>query len=340
MSQSPDWQGEALERLSHATTNSIVIFRLAPDGGAVIEWANPAAARSFGPDPDVLIGRRVAEIYEAEGTELLRQLRHAHEVGDVTHEIDRELAAGPQTARVQILRLRDDRLAMLSQDMTAERDAGRRAAQVEHIAAVGFYHWNAADDTIDCSDEFCRILGYEPGEVAMTLEKFYSHVHPEDLAEQERLLAHVRDHPGPVTTTFRIRRTDGEVRTIEARTDVGTDERGTLLYERGTVQDRTEYLELQRAAERLRRARARKQTGLEVHDQIVQGLATVWLALELEDRDAAMSAARTATANAQQAVRTLLAGIVDAEGLRPGDLVSGTVAPADPYSPTHVAANG
>lgn len=156
----------------------------------------------------------------------------------------------------------------------------------------------------------------------MTLDRFLDHVHPDDREERERIIAQARDEAEIVPSTFRLVRTDGQERTVEVRAETATED-GELLYALGTMQDITDRVELEGRAELLRRATARRRTALEVHDRIVQGLSTVWLALQLGDTTEAMAAVETTTANAQEVVKGLLADLATAEPLGPGDLVTG-----------------
>lgn len=81
--------------------------------------------------------------------------------------------------------------------------------------------------------------------------------------------------------------------------------------------------DLAREAERLRRAVARRATGLQVHDKVVQLLSTVSFALQLDDRETALAATEAATTEAQLIVSDLLADMAIARGgVQPGDLVT------------------
>ena len=63
-------------------------------------------------------------------------------------------------------------------------------AEVQRIAGLGGFVWTTGEAAPIWSDEFFRILGYEPGSVSPSLEAFSAAVHPEDLERvQQRITA-------------------------------------------------------------------------------------------------------------------------------------------------------
>ncbi|MEX1179149.1 MAG: PAS domain-containing protein [Nitriliruptor sp.] len=315
------WRLAALDRLVATTPSTVAVVR-STGADAVIELLDPHTSAALGDGSGSLVGRSVSSLLRPHDlAEMLAQLERARDAGDVEHEVTRDLPTGRRTWEVRISSLDDDRYVIVARDVSEHRRDARRIEQLEHLAGIGVYHWNVRDGVVTWSDQLYRLFGYEPGEVEITLDRFLSHVHPDDVATQERLIERSRREARAFTTTLRIVRVDGEERSIEVRTEAAADgER--LLYTLGTMQDVTERLESQRNAELLRQASARRRTGLEVHDRIVQGLATAWLALQLGDHDQALAAIASTTENAQAVVRGLLADIGSGDGAGPGDLVS------------------
>jgi PAS domain S-box-containing protein len=316
------WRPAVLGRVLDDTPASVIVLRLVDDGGdAVIELIDRGTATALEQDVEALIGSRLSTTRpEGPSRDVLEQLRRAREEGDLSYEAVRDLPSGRRTAKVQVLPLGEDRFLLFSLDISEEREASRRLRNLERVAGVGIYHWNVVTDELVWSDELYRMVGYQPGELAMTIDRFLTHVHPDDRAEQERLIQRAREAGTTVTTTFRCFRPDGVERVIEVRAEAATVG-GRLQYVLGTMQDITERRELELQAEMLRRTAARRRTGLRVHDRIVQGLATAWLALELGDRDAALEAIRATTENAQQVVQELLLDLAAEGGIHAGDLV-------------------
>ncbi|MFA9431373.1 PAS domain-containing protein [Egicoccus sp. AB-alg2] len=318
----PQWWVAAFERLADITPARIVVLR-APAGAApTIEWANPSAARVLHRDPRELPGLTVVEAYgEQLGGDLAARLEQAR-AGGVDFEAVRDLPAGRQSVRASLRALPEDRFVLFALDVSAEREATRRLDNVTRVAGIGVYHWNTVENTVWWSPELYRLFGYDPGEVEATFERYLAAIHPDDADAVLGALDAARAGRQITQTHYRIRRPDGDVRNIEDRAEYTYDDDGRPLYVLGTVQDVTDRLELERQAAALRRATERQRTALQVHDEIVQGLTSAWLALHLGDTDGALEAIQRTTISAQGVVSSLLADVADARGtIRPGDLV-------------------
>jgi ANTAR domain/PAS fold len=63
--------------------------------------------------------------------------------------------------------------------------------------AVGQFVWDVRTDTWWWSDALYRLLGYEPGAVAPSLERFLQHKAPEDLARVDAVFSRCLDEGGP-----------------------------------------------------------------------------------------------------------------------------------------------
>jgi PAS domain S-box-containing protein len=316
------WKLDAFERLIEATPAHVAVVRLDGDE-AIIDLIDPGTAAALGGERHELEGRTLRQVYpEADAAHVVDQLRRARDEGHVTYEAARDLPTGRRTFHVEVVPLGGDRYLFFARDVSAVREADRRIEQLERVADIGIYHWNAADDRLVWSDQLYRMVGYEPGEVEMNVDRFLEHVHADDREERERIIAHARDQAEVVPSTFRLIRVDGQERIVEVRAETASED-GELLYALGTMQDITGRVELERRAELLRRTTARRRTALEVHDRIVQGLSTAWLALQLGDTGEALAAVEATTANAQDVVKGLLADLATAEPLGPGDLVTG-----------------
>ena len=86
-------------------------------------------------------------------------------------------------------------------------------------AKVGIWDWDVLSDWQTFNDAYCHMLGYEPGELDGTTEKWRSYVHPEDLAGIARHFSQVFTGPGlTYENTLRMRHKDGHYVTTH---DVG-----------------------------------------------------------------------------------------------------------------------
>jgi PAS domain S-box-containing protein len=319
----PPWWGSAFEHL--ATTSRVRIAVVRWDGGedAIVEWTNPASAALLRIPADDVAGRCVSEVYPPRYLpDVIEQFRQAREHGSYSYEVVRELPSGRRTLDAVSIAMEEDLFLSVAIDVTGEREAQRRLDEVSRHTGTGLYHWNVAEDEVSWTDEMFRLLGYEPGTVAATTDRYLEHVHPDDRSELEQVTADARGGAGHVThSRHRIIRVDGGIRTVDVRAQPVTDASDRLLYVLGVVRDVTDEVELQRHTELLHRAEQQQRTALTVHDKVVQALATVVLALDLDELDTARAEAMDAVAAAQRVVADLLGEVADVQGpIRPGSL--------------------
>jgi PAS domain S-box-containing protein len=319
----PSWWGQAFERLAAVTPARLVVLRWDGRGEPVVVWANPAAAALIAMTPEGAVGRPVSEVYPAQYlSEIIEQLRQARSEGSLVYEVVRELPSGRRTLAVITVALADDHFLSFALDRTAEREAQRRLGQVTKVTGAGMYHWNVTDNAVSWTDELFRLFGYSPGEVEPTPERYLQHVHPDDRGGLEDATNAAR--AGTVANSHsrhRIIPRDGGVRTVDVRIQTASDDAGQLLYVLGVVRDVTDEVELARHTERAQRASEQQQTALTVHDKVVQALATVVLALDLDEPDVARHEALAAMTAAQQVVADLLTEVGDFHGsVAPGTL--------------------
>lgn len=121
-----------------------------------------------------------------------------------------------------------------------ERAAERLTLSVV-ISSTGLWDWNLSTQEVHYSTEWARQIGFEPGEIATTIDVWESRLHP---ADRERAMTALREHlakPGtPWETEFRLRHRDGSYRTILARTQVYADASGNAVRVVGSHLDITE----------------------------------------------------------------------------------------------------
>ncbi len=137
---------------------------------------------------------------------------------------------------------------------SARRGAGglleRQRRQLLHSQAIGGFgswEWDIVADTVEWSDELCRIYGVEPGR-RRSREEFLALVHFDDRARVESVVRSAYETREPFVVEHRIVRA-GEIRVIHGRGEIVTDRDGRALRMLGTGQDVTD----QRTAEQSRR---------------------------------------------------------------------------------------
>src|SRR5262245_14169795 len=120
--------------------------------------------------------------------------------------------------------------------MSADDDALRKQLEAaEAIAHIGSWEWTVATGEMTWSDELYRIHGFEPGSVAITLERFLAHTHPDDRERVQREIQSVLRHAGPFSYRAVIVRPDGSSRTLDTVGNTVVEQGATRVY--GTCRD-------------------------------------------------------------------------------------------------------
>ena len=155
-------------------------------------------------------------------------------------------------------------------DVTERRRAAEAAALSEAVLAqagamahLGAWWIEVSNpDDLDAnplrwSSEVYRIFGYEPGEVPVTNELFFRHVHPDDRGPVTAAVARALASRERYVVEHRIVRRDGEERVVLEHGEGYHDDAGRLVRLVGAVQDVTER---KHAAEALRDSEKRYRT--------------------------------------------------------------------------------
>jgi len=195
----------------------------------------------------------------------------------------------------------------------------RMLADVQALASLAIWEWDAATDDLFWCDALYELLGHPPREVPASFDRLVERVHPDDLASVKDRLARSRRDRSTPCLEYRIVRPSGEIRTIQGRTRGTFDDSGTLIRIVGTEQDITETKEL---AARLvfsdRMVSVGTLAGGVAHE-INNPLAAIATNLEMlaeTQRDPRISEARHAVDRIRTIVRGLMAFGRTAEDLR------------------------
>ncbi|MGH9872238.1 MAG: PAS domain S-box protein [Pyrinomonadaceae bacterium] len=132
------------------------------------------------------------------------------------------------------------------------RQSERSLAEAQHLAHIGSWNWDLRDNVLSWSDEHYRILGLDPENFDPSYDSVVSsYVVPEDRELVAAQVAAILKTHEPFSFDFRVRRPDGEVRTVHARGYVLTDERNQPFRMFGTAQDITERVKAEEEQARL-----------------------------------------------------------------------------------------
>ncbi|MDQ4049168.1 MAG: PAS domain S-box protein, partial [Actinomycetota bacterium] len=231
--------------------------------GLIVDW-NQQAVVTFGWTREEALGRELAE------TIIPERYREQHR-----HGIERFLASGDGPALGKRLELTAldragrefpveltispletaDGYAFFAflHDITERKQAAelldrrrRQLAEAQAVASLGSWDWDVATDTIEWSDELCRIYGVDPASHPVRFEEFLERVHHEDRAAVETAIYAAYTSGDPFSFEHRIVRPDGTVRVTSARGEVIMgDDRLRRMF--GTEQDVTEQKEAEEA---------------------------------------------------------------------------------------------
>jgi len=160
------------------------------------------------------------------------------------------------------------------------RESERRLAEAQHLARLGSWYWDMENKVITWSDQMYRIYGLEPGPTAVRYESYVEHIHPEDRALSQAMIAKAMETHGSFSYDHRIVLSTGEVRTVHAQGEAIVDDNGKLIAMSGTGQDITDRKEIEEelrdSREQLRqlsgylqaaREEERSRISREIHDQ-------------------------------------------------------------------------
>ena len=129
----------------------------------------------------------------------------------------------------------------LMESQNALRESEKRYATTLDVVSDGLWEWNVPEGTAVFSNNYYRLLGYEPGELPNTYQEWCSYVHPLDLPGFEaELNRHIKGGTR-FAYDLRMRMKNGEWKWISTRGGgIEWDSQGTVLRMAGTHHDITD----------------------------------------------------------------------------------------------------
>ena len=241
--------------LAEATPFGLCVARL-QDGRYV--YANAAAGRLLGLAADLLLGRTVADFYDApDRVEISRRLANGTmPLLNTEMQIVRSDGKPAWLAVSAVPTTYDGEPAVLIgfYDITERReveDALRHSetslANAQRIAHLGNWEWDIRTNELTWSDEIYRIFGLAPQQFAASYPAFMERVHPDDRAAVERAVQRAVEKRQPYDVQHRIVHPDGGERFVHEQGEVSRAPDGTPLRMTGTVQDVTEQVRAEQA---------------------------------------------------------------------------------------------
>ncbi|RYG05722.1 MAG: hypothetical protein EOO02_02945, partial [Chitinophagaceae bacterium] len=111
--------------------------------------------------------------------------------------------------------------------------------QAQVLNKIGNWSWKIGSDRVQWSDELFRVYGLQPQSEQISLERYCSFIHPEDLELRKNMLDEQISNPGHREYYFRINAADGKEKIIYGQSEVLIDEHGNPYKMIGTCQDVT-----------------------------------------------------------------------------------------------------
>jgi PAS domain S-box-containing protein len=169
------------------------------------------------------------------------------------------------------------------------RGAGERIRLATEAGHVGLLDWDLLADEIRCSGAMAEIYGYPPGTFNPSYEGFLERVHPEDRVRVRRQLDAANAAVAPHELEFRIVRTDGDVRLVQAKGRVYRNEAGSPARVVGVTLDVTDQKRAAQERDRLHSLEAsahaeaaeRQRISRELHDRVAHSMGVAHQSLQL-----------------------------------------------------------
>jgi two-component system, cell cycle sensor histidine kinase and response regulator CckA len=121
--------------------------------------------------------------------------------------------------------------------------------QLQRLASIGAWSWDVEGDEVTVSAGFREIFGLGDERSSFAPEDIVGRLHPDDQIAARELARRFRpNRPGRVSRV-RVRKPDGEVRELEARTEAVFDDERHPRVLRGVVQDVTERVRAEQQRE-------------------------------------------------------------------------------------------
>jgi PAS domain S-box-containing protein len=140
-----------------------------------------------------------------------------------------------------------EKLEQLVKERAAELTAKNKDLnEAQRLAHIGSWEWDIEKNKISWTDELYRIYGLAPGSFEfLSFENYSDLTYKDDREYSRQIIEEALTLKKPFDFYHRIKRKDGDIRTIHGRGKVYTDDNNRPVRMAGTAQDITETLEIQ-----------------------------------------------------------------------------------------------
>ncbi len=216
--QSVAGQAERLRRLAMVAERSSNAVVLA-DAQRTIAWVNSAFTAITGLTEQESLGQRLGILLARGNADpaVFAQFTDAVERGEgLKREIHIHATGGEaRWALIDLQPIHDDAGAvsgwvLVATDLTDVRSQQQMLSLAVDGAGLGTWQWHIEGGAMQCNQRMLEIMGYDRGEVDMTLQQWNAMIHPEDFpAWVEAVKGQLRNTHGPLRMSVRLRHGNG-----------------------------------------------------------------------------------------------------------------------------------
>lgn len=247
---------ERFRTLTETASSAIIIYQ-----GEYLLYANRSAERLLGYSREELLSKKFWEIIHPDEQENVRRRGMARQRGEgVTPNIEVRIVTKTEEIRwvdfTAAMIQHEGKLAVLGTafDITGRKKAEEALSEKEYllstaqrIARIGSWSVDLATNKTTWSDESYRLYGVSPETFVPSAESLLELIHPEDRPQLLRSIQAYAHGQDLGTIELRVPLSDGSMRILEGRGELGFDEQGRPVRINGTARDITEQKQAEEA---------------------------------------------------------------------------------------------
>lgn len=304
----------------------VVLLRVRDDGTLEVVRGNDVLLEATGWTQADVEGLPVADLVPPDVAQTVQDaLAEMSSVGEHRRfEIATEVPAGRRVYDVTMIEVEPvdghRQLVQITHDITEAHRNAAALSETQAIAHIGHWMWDLTTNELLATAELLRIYGMPEIEGAVDVELFWARVVPEDAQPLRETIEAAVEALGAFESEYEVLGSNDQRRLVLTKGRTICDAGGAPIRLSGTVQDITEQRVVELTARGAELVAQQQRQALELNDDVVQGLATVRLALMAGDQDQALATLDATTASARSIISHLLAATVN-RGISAGDLV-------------------
>jgi PAS domain S-box-containing protein len=262
-----------------------LVFRLDREGRYIDFHAPDASQLAF--PPEEFLGRTVHEVFGPDFANIVRQHVEAALATGKTQAWEYQVPIRGELLdfEARLRRSGDNNVVAIVRDVSRRKRAEQqlvrseaRLSEAQRIAKIGNWERDLATGEVWWSDEVYRLLGWQPGEIKPSYERFLERVHPDEIPHVMAGVAEAAKGLAAYEMDHRVVWPDGTQRVVHDRALAICDAVGKPLRLSGTLQDVTRRVELEREVAAVAE-RERARIARDLHDGVGQALTGISLGL-------------------------------------------------------------